>query len=176
MSLLYTASFKEFGPLVCLWHDVNFEKRNLRSGHLMWPGVVTFGVIGSSFFFFLMCQIVGWTAMANLAAFFALSLNFPENFRPRSPKIRSPGQVKWPHLRKKITIGSRPQWLRERFEAFRIWYTTKYLQIVYLGFLFYIGDLRSGQFRYLPIISQWGKLKCLKYWSALFKSLRTMLS
>ena len=53
--------------------------------------------------------------MANLAAFsaiakkrrraappfFALFLNFPENFRPRSPKIRSPGQVKWPHLRKK---------------------------------------------------------------------------
>ena len=29
----------------------NFEKCNLRSGHLMWPGGVTFGVIGSSFFF-----------------------------------------------------------------------------------------------------------------------------
>ena len=28
----------------------NFEKRNLRSGHLMWPGGMTFGVIGSSFF------------------------------------------------------------------------------------------------------------------------------
>ena len=28
----------------------NFEKRNLRSGHLMRPGGVTFGVIGSSFF------------------------------------------------------------------------------------------------------------------------------
>ena len=26
--------------------------------------------------------------------------NFPENFRSRSPKVRSPGQVKWPHLRK----------------------------------------------------------------------------
>ena len=24
-----------------------------------------------------------------------------ENFRPRSPKVRSPGPVKWPHLRKK---------------------------------------------------------------------------
>ena len=69
MYLLYTASFKEFGSLVCLWHNVklqktqlevayalafmaldrkkaylgtyafgtmsNFEKRNLRSGHLM---------------------------------------------------------------------------------------------------------------------------------------------
>ena len=28
----------------------NFEKRNLRSGHLMRPGHVAFGVIGSSFF------------------------------------------------------------------------------------------------------------------------------
>ena len=28
----------------------NFEKRNLRSGHLMWPGGVTFRVIGSSIF------------------------------------------------------------------------------------------------------------------------------
>ena len=27
----------------------NFEKRNLTSGHLMWPGGVTFDVIGSSF-------------------------------------------------------------------------------------------------------------------------------
>ena len=41
----------------------NFEKRNLRSGHLMWPGRVTFVVIGSSFFFLEMCHIVGWTAM-----------------------------------------------------------------------------------------------------------------
>ena len=29
----------------------NFEKRNLRSGHLLRPGHVTFGVSGSSFFF-----------------------------------------------------------------------------------------------------------------------------
>ena len=32
MSLLYTASFKEFGSLVS-----NFEKHNLRSGHLTRP-------------------------------------------------------------------------------------------------------------------------------------------
>ena len=55
----------------------NFEKRNLRPGHLMWPGGVTFRVIGSSFFFLEMCQIVGWIAMVNLsslrAAFFSLS-------------------------------------------------------------------------------------------------------
>ena len=29
----------------------NFEKCNLRSGHLMWSGGVTFGIIGSAFFF-----------------------------------------------------------------------------------------------------------------------------
>ena len=51
----------------------NFEKRNLRSGHLMWPGGVTFGVIGLSFF--QMCQIVGWTAMANLAALRAVAFS-----------------------------------------------------------------------------------------------------
>ena len=33
---------------------------------------------------------------------------------------------------------------------------SRYLRFVYLGF-FYIGDLRSGQFRDLPIISQRGK-------------------
>ena len=44
----------------------NFEKRNLRSGHLIRPGHVTFGVSGSSFL--EMCQSVGWTAIANLAA------------------------------------------------------------------------------------------------------------
>ena len=42
---------------------------------------------------------------------------------------------------------------------------------------FYIGDLRSGQFGDLPIISQCGKkLKCLKYLSDLFKSFRIMLN
>ena len=45
----------------------NFEKRNMRSGHLIRPGHVTFGVSGSSFL--EMCQIVGWTAMANLPPF-----------------------------------------------------------------------------------------------------------
>ena len=38
----------------------------------------------------------------------------------------------------------------------RIWYTFKYLQLVYLGFL-YIGDLRAGQFRDLPIMSRFEK-------------------
>ena len=50
------------------------KKRNLRSGHLLRPGDVTFGVIGLSFFLEI-CQIVVWSAMANLAArrrFFAI--------------------------------------------------------------------------------------------------------
>ena len=35
--------------------------------------------------------------------------------------------------------------------------STTSLQLVYLGFFLYIGDLRSDQFRDLPIISQWGE-------------------
>ena len=46
----------------------NFEKRNLRSGHLMWPGGVTFGAIGSSFFFWKCVKLLAETAMENLAA------------------------------------------------------------------------------------------------------------
>ena len=38
MSLLYTASFKEFGSLVCLWHDVKLRKTQLevRSLNVTW--------------------------------------------------------------------------------------------------------------------------------------------
>ena len=38
MSLLYTASFKEFGSLVCLWHDVKLRKTQLevRSLNVIW--------------------------------------------------------------------------------------------------------------------------------------------
>ena len=46
--------------------------------------------------------------------------------------------------------------------------------------IFYIGDLRPGQFRDLPItymyLSHMEKLECLKYLSDLFKSFRIMLS
>ena len=72
---------------------------------------------------------------------------------------------------KNLTIASRPHWLRERFETFRIWYTTKYLQLVYLRFFLY----RWPKVRSIS----WPKgeaLKCLKYWSDMFKSFRTMLS
>ena len=38
MSLLYTVSFKEFGSLVCLWHDVKIRKTQLevRSLNVTW--------------------------------------------------------------------------------------------------------------------------------------------
>ena len=38
MSLLYIASFKEFGSLVCLWHDVKLRKTQLevRSLNVTW--------------------------------------------------------------------------------------------------------------------------------------------
>ena len=61
-----------------------------------------------------------------------------------------------PTSEKNFPIASRPQWWRESFETFRIWFTTKYLQLVYLGYFFYIGDLRSGQLCDLPFISQRG--------------------
>ena len=46
-----------------------------------------------------------------------------------------------------------------------------------LSWICHIIDLRSGQFRGLPIIShcQWGKIKYLEYLSDLFKSLRMMM-
>ena len=50
MSLLYTASFKEFGSLVCLWHDVKLRKTQLevRSLNVIWRRDLW--VIVSSFF------------------------------------------------------------------------------------------------------------------------------
>ena len=58
MSLLCNASFKEFGSLVCLWHDVKLRKTQLevRSLHATWSRdfwghrVIVFSE---------MCQIVG---------------------------------------------------------------------------------------------------------------------
>ena len=91
-------------------------------------------------------------AIKRRRAFGQLFRNFSENFRSRSPKVRSPGQVKWPHLRN--TSQSRhghSDWEKDlKLSGYR--YTTKYLQLVYVGF-FYIGDLSSGQFRNLPIMS-----------------------
>ena len=67
MLLLCIVSFKEFGSLVCLWHDVKLRKTQLevRSLTATWSR----DLWGHRVVVFLeMCQIVGWTAMANLAA------------------------------------------------------------------------------------------------------------
>ena len=39
MPLLYMVSFKEFGSLVCLWHDFKLRKTQLevRSLNVTWP-------------------------------------------------------------------------------------------------------------------------------------------
>ena len=77
MSLLHTASFKEFGSLVCLWHHVKLRKTQLevRSLNVTWRHDLWCHRV---IVFLEMCQIVGGTAMANLAAlraavFFSLS-------------------------------------------------------------------------------------------------------
>ena len=95
MPLLYIVSFKEFGSLVCLCFGTmsNFEKRNLRSGQLLRPGHVTFGVIGSSFFRNVMANLAALRA----AVFFAISeksygggveINPPAGARVNSHTIR----------------------------------------------------------------------------------------
>ena len=82
-------------------------------------------------------------------------------------KILGPGHLRSGHRvrssdptsEKNFPIASRPQWWRERFETFRIWFTTKYVHTcsLFISDIFYIGDLRSGQLCELPFISQWGK-------------------
>ena len=57
MSLVYTASFKEFGSLVCLWHDVKLRQMQLevRSFDVTWRR----DLWGHRVIVFLeMCQIV----------------------------------------------------------------------------------------------------------------------
>ena len=67
MLLLYIVSFKEFGSLVCLWHDVKLRKTQLevRSLTATWSR----DLWGHRVVVFYKCvQIVCWTAMGNLAA------------------------------------------------------------------------------------------------------------
>ena len=66
----------------------NFEKRSLRSGHLMRPGHVTFGVIGSSFFGNV--SNCGWIAMANLAALRAAVFSVSAKNRTGGGGLKSP--------------------------------------------------------------------------------------
>ena len=80
MSLPYTASLKEFGSLVCLWHDVKLRKTQLEVRSLN----VTFGDLwGHRVVVFLMCQIVGWTAM-------------PSRFSLSAKNLRGGGRITAP--------------------------------------------------------------------------------
>ena len=81
--------------------------------------------------------------------------NFPENFRSRSPKVRSPGQVNGPHLRKAFQSrhGHSGGEKYLKLSGFGLLPSTCRL---FISDIFYIGDLRSGQLCDLPFISQWG--------------------
>ena len=65
-------------------------------------------------------------------------------------QVARAGQVTQPPAN--FAMASRSQWWRDRFETFRIWYTAKYLQLVYLYHILYIVDLMSCHFRDLPIM------------------------
>ena len=95
--------------------------------------------------------------------------SFPQllwKFRPNAMwgQVTRSGQVT--QLQNKFPIAPRLQCFRESYETFGIWWGHQCLQNVYLGF-FYIGDLRSGHFCDLPIISQWAKNQpCYIYFGA----------
>ena len=60
----------------------------------------------------------GTTASLFFAQLFGqLFHNFSENFRSRSPKVRSPGQVKWPHLRKTFQSRHGPRFVGRSWNA-----------------------------------------------------------
>ena len=81
--------------------------------------------------------------------------NFCKNFDPMSCKVRSPGQVKWPNYI--ITFQSRHGYN----VSGKVMKLSEYEEVIsaYKTFIldFDIGDLRSGHFCDLPIISQWAK-------------------
>ena len=92
--------------------------------------------------------------------------NFCENFDPRPCEVRSPGQVKWPNY--KITFPSRHGYN----VSGKVMKLSEYDEVIsayktYISDFFYIGDLRSGHFCDLPIISQWAKNQlCYIYFGA----------
>ena len=75
---------------------------------------------------------------------------------PRSPKVRSPGQLKWPNFRKtSYTRRNRTDWMTRNLQGLiRVTDDAKYIHIN-SGYL-YLTKVKSGQYRDI-IISQWGK-------------------
>ena len=82
--------------------------------------------------------------------------NFPENFRSRSPKVRSPGQVKGPHLRKKLSNDDTATVVERKIWNFQDLVYYQVPAACLSRIFFYIGDQRPGQLCDLPFISQWG--------------------
>ena len=74
-----------------------------------------------------------------------------ENFSPRSSKVRSPVEVKWPNLRKVQTRVLATRVDRSLWNFQQLLRLTRCTQCI--SRIFVIGDLRSGQFCDLPIIT-----------------------
>ena len=130
-----------------VWHPIN---RAPTGGGGVWTPPWVFFVIAKK-------------TKARSAAVFCIAVRttvpqLSSNLRSRWPKVRSPGQVKWSHLRKKnyyrvtATVVERKMWNFQDLVYYQVPTTC-------ISRIFYIGYLRSGQFRDLSIISQWGKTK-----------------
>ena len=100
------------------------------------------------------------SAAVSCIPYFHQFRTLPENFSPRSYQVRSPGQVKWPYLKK--YLGFR------RYYSF--WDINMKLSEVdkgistykmYVSDFFYFGDLRSGRFWDFIIIRQFGNAHSL---------------
>ena len=81
--------------------------------------------------------------------------NMSENFELIWPQVRSPEAVWWPYLRK-VCNHARARVFDRSISSLQALVRVPVCAIC-ISRNFDIGDLRSGQFRDLPIISQWGK-------------------
>ena len=90
-----------------------------------------------------------------------------ENFRPRSLKVRSPGHVKRPDLRKSLNAR----------HSYTEWPITLKLSAIYIRYSIYkflsrnfsICDPMSGQFCDLSIISKWDKHERCLFWTKIIR-------
>ena len=100
--------------------------------------------------------------------------NFPENCRSRSPKVRSPGQVKWHHLRKTFQSrhGHSSGEKDLKLSGFGILPSTYNFNIS--DFLYRWPKARS--IPWPPHYKSMGKNQTPQYLLDLFKSFRTMLN
>ena len=164
---MYTASFKEFGSLVCLWHDVKLRKTQLevRSPNVTWRRDLWCHRV---IVFLKMCQIVGWIAMANLAALraavFSLSAKNLRGGRITAPPAvreltRAPlggGAISSPPSRF-LVISSKPMQVSPRNLQYplsqyfyTLWYNFKVQGII-------VRPQMTSEWRHVPPISTGNK-------------------